>query len=254
MVKLLKYEFRAINKVFLFIWPGMLLLSLFERLLFSFEIENPAILVFAMLAFILFMFALIGALIFSIIFSTVRFYSGLLGKEGYLMHTLPTKTWKLLLSKLIPALTTITVTLLVMFACIYILVSGFMESLAGEAIFPDLKDLLGPSIPIAALNYLVSILCSTLQIYLACCLGHLFRKHRVLWSVLMYYGLNMVVQFVTTMLTFAILLGKDSHLGLLEPSSLMNETLLTTLPLQLCLSILFFFLCEFILRKKLNLE
>ena len=51
-----------------------------------------------MLAFI----AVIAAmLVIAVIFVVSRFSKGLLGNEGYLMHTLPVRPWQLVASKLI---------------------------------------------------------------------------------------------------------------------------------------------------------
>mgnify|MGYP006862531551 CR=1 FL=1 len=119
--KLLKYDLRANLKIFLFIWPAILVFGLLERVALMAELPVKISAIFVNLTTVLFVLAVIAACVFALVISVIRFYSGLLRDEGYLMFTLPVRPWQLVLSKLLTALLTLVVTGLVSFVSVGIL-------------------------------------------------------------------------------------------------------------------------------------
>lgn len=108
--KLLKYEFQATARYFLPLYLLIIVLALLTRLTMSITIESNQLLknLLVDLPSVLMAFAY-GAGLLSIGLVTLllvvqRFYSNLLGREGYLMFTLPVTPVKLLWSKLLAAL------------------------------------------------------------------------------------------------------------------------------------------------------
>lgn len=99
--KLLKYDLRANLKIFLFIWPAILVFGLLERVALMAELPVKISAIFVNLTTVLFVLAVIAACVFALVISVIRFYSGLLRDEGYLMFTLPVRPWQLVLSKLL---------------------------------------------------------------------------------------------------------------------------------------------------------
>ena len=99
--KLLKYDLRANLKIFLFIWPAILVFGLLERVALMAELPVKISAIFVNLTTVLFVLAVIAACVFALVISVIRFYSGLLRDEGYLMFTLPVSTTELIFSKLI---------------------------------------------------------------------------------------------------------------------------------------------------------
>ena len=101
--KLLKYDFRSMWKTFRIVWPAALILALVNRFTL-FGTTNPGESAFGQWVSVISMGLFIGVcftlVILSAVFVLTRFYKGLLGDEGYLMHTLPVKSWQLVLSKL----------------------------------------------------------------------------------------------------------------------------------------------------------
>ena len=109
LFKLLKYDLRSMWKQLSLVWGAALVLALVNRLTHSlgfmfrardFENHIAAITAFALMAVFVTMF------IISVVFVLQRFYRGLLGGEGYLMHTLPVRAWELVASKMICAIVT----------------------------------------------------------------------------------------------------------------------------------------------------
>ena len=122
--KLLKYDLRANLKIFLFIWPAILVFGLLERVALMAELPSKISAIFVNLTTVLFVLAVIAACVFALVISVIRFYSGLLRDEGYLMFTLPVRPWQLVLSKLLTAFLTLIVTGLVSFVSVGILFGG----------------------------------------------------------------------------------------------------------------------------------
>ncbi len=238
--KLLKYEYRANLRKLGLLWAGMILFAVVEYLLIGGEVADGSFLATLVM---LYATALIATNIFVFILAIRRFNKGLLGREGYLMFTLPVSVTKLVLSKFIVALSAVILNLTVTMLCTNLLNEGFAAS--EWVLFTTWEDVCGILVVIAAISL------SLMQIYLACCIGHLFRKRRVMWSVLTWFGLNFLMQNITLGALRAILQSRDSLLLVVEsPTSL----LLGLAGLQAILALLFFFPCVLILKKRLNLK
>ena len=197
--KLLKYDLRANLKIFLFIWPAILVFGLLERVALMAELPSKISAIFVNLTTVLFVLAVIAACVFALVISVIRFYSGLLRDEGYLMFTLPVRPWQLVLSKLLTAFLTLIVTGLVSFVSVGILFGGI------RGLLPSIRTSLeqsfggiinGWGIALLVLLVMVQVAVSVLQIYLSCSIGHLFRRKRILFAVLFYYAINVVLETV----------------------------------------------------------
>ncbi len=253
--KLLKYDLKSGIRIFGFVWLGIALMTGLVCLIFSFATEEtPVALVIGILTMLPLVFAIIGAIFFSNIFVALRFYKGLLGQEGYLMFTLPTAPWKLLTSKLISATIFVVGTTLFSAGGLFAIMNS-MLAFTGEDIFGILEvfgmdlTLTGATI-ITLLNFFLSGVAGIMMIYLACCLGHLCRSKRILFSILFYFAIDTVVSFLTSILQIVFLDGMVSaSMGVVAEGALYYS-----IPLNIALSVLAFFFCEKILRTKLNLE
>ena len=98
--KLLKYEFRAVGRLYLPLYALVLAFALANRVssTFSHSINLPQ----GLLA-VGYIMILTGLAIITFIFGITRFKTNLLGDEGYLMFTLPVSRAQLVLSKVISA-------------------------------------------------------------------------------------------------------------------------------------------------------
>ncbi len=250
--KLLKYDFKSGLRIFGFVWIVIAAVTGAVTLIFSLmENDSATKLIAGTITIMPIVFAMIGAVTFPYIFAAVRFYKGLLGREGYLMFTLPSSPWKLMTSKLISSVVFAVVTIVLAFFGVgMIFVSVFGEF--GGVFFGsfDFGDLFGMSDwdgVLVLVNYLLALVSGILQIYVALCIGHLFRSKRVLWAVLIYFGIN----FATSMISLFIEIAFISNGDMLSAA---NSMLYTSIPLYLGLGILYFFISERILRTRLNLE
>ena len=103
LTKLLKYEFKATGRVY----GGLYLAILAAAALLGLSFRFPIFLVHtAPIAVLMIIYlALVVAIVVMTVFTIVqRFTRNLLGREGYLMHTLPVSSVQLILSKLISSM------------------------------------------------------------------------------------------------------------------------------------------------------
>lgn len=262
--KLLKYDLRASLRIFLFVWPTLLVLALLNRLALFSPLEGNLWEFLTSLTLILHIFAMLAADLAAFIIAIVRFYRGLLREEGYLMFTLPVRPWQLLLSKLLTALLCELGTLLVsLLSLVILLVANPDVQEFIRYVSPDSADVINAgTVVLLVLTTIASVAAGLQQIYMSLAVGHLARKHRILLAVLFYYGLNVVYRSVSATLStigasrltttdFDVLFAYlDTH----PPVQLVNASLGISLAIMLIGNLIYFFVTELILRKNLNLE
>ena len=190
LLKLLKYDFRAMWKKFSLIWGAALVLALVNRFtLFRGSEENT---VFnAGLIPLIFICVVVAMFVISIVFVIDRFSKGLLGNEGYLMHTLPVRSWQLVLSKLICGAITWIISGMVAFVSPILmtpmhfwrqLIRDLVRNLDTVLLFLEFFLLL-----VSAIIQFIAV------IYLAVSIGHLVFHHHRLVSVAAFIGLYVLL-------------------------------------------------------------
>lgn len=254
MKKLLKYDMKSGLRIFGFAWLGIAVLTGLVCLIFALGSEDSvATAILGVIGLFPMIFGIMGAMMYSNIFVALRFYNGLLAREGYLMFTLPTTPWKLLTSKLISAVVFVGGTTLLSIGSVVAILAAAVNGFGIDLQY--LTEVFGIEFKfswtmVAMLaGQLVSIISGILQIYLACCLGHLCKGKRVLFAVLFYFVINTVISFIASVLQMIFAAETVGSL-----SVLVEGALYYTIPFDLGISLLCFFLCEWILRTKLNLE
>ena len=253
--KLLKYDLRANMKIYLFIWPAVILFAIIERIAISVDLDGKLGTVLISTTTTLFVLGVIAACVFALIVSIVRFYSGLLRDEGYLMFTLPVKPWQLVLSKFFTALLTCTVTFIVCGLSSWYLfdgIDGFYE--VADMILNRLKPRENLMLLLVVLMLFASLCEGLLQVYLSCSIGQLFKKHRVFWSVVIYFGITVLIEIVSVTALVGLNLWDVFDEVTESAAARTNLLLASVLAVQLALCTLYYFLTERILRKNLNLE
>lgn len=263
--KLLKYDFRSMIKQFAFIWPAALALALVNHFTInSFVTSSTAVgETTAGIAMLVYVAILIAMFVVALVFACQRFYKGLLGDEGYLMHTLPVKPWQLIGSKLLCAV--ITTFLSVVVALLSVLVLLPWEKEAIQEMFEGLHfifthwNVQALHIILGFLEFCLMIMMSFavgyLQIYLAMSIGHLFNKHRAAMTGVAFIVINAVVSAVTGRLlgpAFDLIFENVSLI--VDSSARFHSVMWIAIASELVLCAVYFAGTEFILRKKLNLE
>ena len=262
--KLLKYDFRSMLKQFAFIWPAALVLALVNHFTVnSFVTSSTAVgETTAGIAMLVYVAILMAMFIVALIFTIQRFYKGLLGGEGYLMHTLPVKPWQLIGSKLLCAVITTFLSVVVALLSILVILPWDREDF--QEIFRLLQYVFTHwniqathgviGLLEAILFMMTSFAVGYLQLYLAMSIGHLFNKNRVAWSVVATIAINTIVNAVAVRLLMPLFDTLSDIINNMNGMTGYHTAIWISIAGELVLSAIYFAGTEFILRKKLNLE
>ena len=263
--KLLKYDFRSMLKQFAFIWPAALALALVNHFTINNFVTSSTAVgeTTAGIAILVYVAILIAMFVVALVFACQRFYKGLLGDEGYLMFTLPVKPWQLIGSKLLCAVVTTFLSVVVALLSVLVLLpwekETFQEIFEGlHYIFTHLNVQAVHTI-IGFLEFcllmMMSFAVGYLQIYLSLGIGHLFNKHRAVMTGVAFIGINAVVTTLTGRFlgpAFDVIFENVNLI--VDSSARFHSVMWIAIASELVLCAVYFAGTEYILRKKLNLE
>lgn len=216
--KLMKYEIKSSMKLMAVIWAALiaasLLFSLSLHVLTDISVERPgggisfAIGIFEFITGLMYFAVFVALIVATLVIVIMRFYKGLLGDEGYLMHTLPVKPWQLITSKGIIAALIVMISVLVAFLSILVL-----AGVSGLETIPEMFGALGaiweeePRMVLVIVEAIIllvlSVLKSVYQIYAALAIGQLANKHRILLSLGAYIGISMIMSILFLLIVAA---------------------------------------------------
>lgn len=214
---------------------------------------------------VMYVMVIIAAFVITLIVIIQRFYKNLLTDEGYLMFTLPVKAHSHITSKGIVAFVWYLASFVVCALSIFILVvdqnviDGLSQFFTVE--LPRYFQLAGGDgiailFEVLAL-FLLSFVSGILMIYCSIALGSLFHNHKILGAFGMYLAINFVMQIIGTVGILVVFASSnDTALW----STMDSIRLVSTVVLPLCIayyavfSVVFYWVTNFIFKKKLNLE
>jgi hypothetical protein len=274
LAKLLKYEIKATARLFLPLYLALLLFAFINRvvnpfktskLTGNFNIQATISTISAIIYFAL----IVGIVVMTLIILIQRFYKNLLGDEGYLMFTLPVKTWQLIASKLLSALMWVVLSFTAVLTSVFILI-GLGEVFSHlPLIIRTIKTFTGSTILCIIPFYALVVAASNIiMIYTAISLGHLFERHKILASFGMYAVLYLVNQIISALMVVPLInavIVPNNSIGFLQPPKLgmpvvfpspsnLNIFILSVAFILIVLSACYLILINYILNKKLNLD
>ena len=283
--QLLKYEFKATKSLYFGLYLALALLSVVLGVSFRQEnawADNTNFGRLEVILMVLYLSVIFAIAVLCFVSTVQRFYKNLLGREGYLMHTLPVTETQLILSKLITSMVWVLCSGLVGIVCITVMVSiGVIDSETfGMVDWNSWKQLWGMLYgELGARFWLVTfwtilinlarladlILC----VYAACMIAHPFRKHVV---ILAFIGLNIVENQIDKLLgTNHVNLFMDITYRVADvnvtgvsygvtPMRWLAAALGTDVGYLFCFAVTaaiaaaYFFLTRWLMKNKLNLE
>lgn len=265
--KLLCYEIRATGRFFLPCFAGVLGLSILSRVFWGFQMHNTSsqfLNIFTAVFTLLLVLMTVASVIIATLGIIYRFYKNLLSNEGYLMHTLPVRTWEHVTAKLLSAMLWNILSIVVGALCVLIL-----GSLA-ENFWIDLRmawaqlwlslvaayQEIGLHLPVLmlmlALLFLLMGAASILLYYTAMSFGQRSDRHKVLVSIGVYFLILFCLQTLLILLTVSAI----PHIELPVFSGVAAAYLVlgSALALTLALDAGLFALTTWNLKRHLNLQ
>ena len=267
--KLLKHEWKEISVIPCVLSVVLLVLSVISGFSFLGIREGAADVsrFMTIMLWLLFYFALIAVSLGITIYLAVHFYKTMYTDEGYLTHTLPVSGRELLWSKLIPMAAWSLLTMLVV--VLAVLIFGGMGMLfAGRegivdmtVIWEEIHKLIrqmqlmgGSSLTafIISMVYImiVGIFNGPMMLAASIAIGQLVGKHRILGAIGAYFGITTVFQIASQAVFFPIMIGVEGD----NPLPLLTGMYFGIGTVSLVVTVLLYFVTEYLVTKKLNLE
>ena len=272
IAKLTKYEFRSSIKIMAMIWGALIVVSILLALTNPISDVNPLsddmsdasglAEILTVTAGILYAMVACAIVVVTVFIIIQRFYSSLLGDEGYLINTLPVKMWQLITSKGIAAACLVIISFLVGVISVLIIAHpdfGWLFEQFRRVLdeIPD-KPLFVLIVIEGIILCVLGIVKSIYQIYASISLGQLLNRHRLLGSVGAYIGISVALTIISSIFIFmSDKLGIDYVIA----SATDAFSQLTNFNLMMCFLIFievlqiaaFHIISERILSTKLNL-
>ena len=274
--KLIKYDILADYKRYGIVFAAMFLFSILlmvlDRLTDMFK-ENRFFQVMMIICVMLFFAAAVVMFTMIFVIATIRFYKNLVRDEGYLMHTLPVPTWKLIMSKFITTYIWSAAALIVMGICFGIvageplwlfkldigwevLSSAFVEDTV-DGTAEQLRNFFLVCFIVMALTPGFMVL----HIYMSLALGNLFHTHKLGMSVLLFFALYIAEQLLSGVAMLFMSSEMVEYLTVIDSVvpfeagyRYMMTSMIFSIVYTIVLMVGYFIGSERIFSKKLNLE
>ena len=282
--KIMKHEFIFIKRIYFPVFIGTVGVTLFSIILYKlntfFVSKDLPILSLAtgiINGLMMSLLVLVPAL--SVLFVIMMFYRTMVGREGYLTHTLPIKKRDLVIGKnlsgMIFCLFTMVVSLICFILYCYLTdIKLYSEIFGFHQVFHHLSEFFkNPTVQEHLLEILLAILlvfaAFLVQIYfnigygyLCISLGQLMNKHKIIYTILFWIAINIGISTLSSILISMIsilLLGTNFNEPLIDFISKNSFYAFDLLAFaMLAINAVLAFLCNFfsirLLTNKLNLE
>lgn len=268
MLKLLKHEIKATSRFFIAMYTGLIAISIIFNLFFGglttgrFDSSSDLYGVVSVLLLFLYFSLFIATFVGNIFMMAQRYYKNLYGDEGYLMHTLPVKSWQHVATKAIISGMWLLASLVFGMLSVFIL-SGQWPNFA--EIFRELSyeiSYAGFSPSVFYIQVIVFILLSLLTgmlpIFSAISIGQLWKKHRVLGAFICYIVINFARNIFTSMFLRSAYNPFSTSFYFASNASNMlaawNEYFWFGVITQVIFSAIFMFVSSYLMQNKLNVE
>ncbi len=256
--KLMKYEYRATARWFLPLYTALLIFAVINKYLPPAQVTaiegafniKQIITVITMFAYF---FLVVGLMVVTFVVVIQRFYKSLLGDEGYLMFTLPVKTWEHVTSKLFIALFWNLLSIIIAFGSVLLLIpTQDLRELSRS--LKQISEYLWPAgFIVIIVLCLVSLAFGIIIMYAAIALGHLFNKHKLLASFGMYLGISTLSQMIA-MLAMPFFIKPLTNSLIAPTPTQFNTLFLGISAVTAAMAVGYFAVTNIILKRKLNLE
>ncbi|MEG1930901.1 MAG: hypothetical protein RR131_07150 [Anaerovorax sp.] len=257
--KLLKYEVKSTGRIFVPLYGALAAISIIISLLFSPDSGMGGIVNGILLVLYFSLMVAIAVVTFVVIIQ--RFYKNLLTDEGYLMFTLPVKTWQLVAGKLLIAMLWSVVSSVVAGLSVFLIMTAtfgnfgeFIQMIQqGIHMLAQLEFNIWMTIFEVVLVMILSLAANILLIYAAIGLGHIANRRQILWSVVAYIAILTLLQIVTSLVMKILDLSGVDFMQMLSMQGQINLAIFGTMLLVVVTAVVCYVITVLSLNKKLNL-
>lgn len=274
--KLFKQEMKVLTKILLPVNILLLLITAVGSLILrsfnnNLNLSNDPVSRTLLVLFITFyIISLICVTCGAFIYMFVRYYKTMYSDEGYLTNTLPLSTHTLIIGKTLASSIWLFITYSFTFLSVILLVFCQLNTESRGQVYTELLNVIeqynqyapisfAPLMVFAVIIYMASMVYSVLFMYASMAIGQLFHKHKVIGSIVAYFGLNMVTQIISTMaMVFSGMFGyMTADGGFSTPDSIINyfySAYAINGIIVVILGAAFYYISYVLTKKKLNLD
>ncbi len=263
--KLFKYEIKATARLFFPLYGALLIFAIVNRFLLGLSDKgiNEIKGIPSTIGMTLFMMTIAAIFAMTFIVMIQRFYKNLLGDEGYLMFTLPVRPWQHILTKMSVSIVWLIISGIVTIIALFLMIAS-MEFIWEFSY--RLKELIllfhkefgidGYAMGVeTVLLLLISLAGGVLMVYLSLAIGHMFSRHKLLASIGAFVGIQTlgnvagvkIMEFISNFIEM-------ENLKLYDSVSTYHGLIWIFIAIGLVFCAIYFFLTNYILNRKLNLE
>lgn len=203
------------------------------------------------------------------VYIAIRFYRSAYTDEGYLTHTLPVTPRQIILSKLFVGTIWTFITGCVIIISVAVLIITFVFASTDFNLFYGIGEVweeflslfeeLGFHFYLSAFLFLLLSVTGSffniLMLYSAISLGQMFSRHRIAGAVVWYIAEYTIVQFGSSILMSITILGLFNSMDASDsPGSITSLLLGGSFLLTLAGDIILYYITEYMMKKKLNLD
>jgi hypothetical protein len=260
--RLFKHEMRACSRLLLPLYLVLVVLTLLDRIVINLHIFNGVSAIIPGLITFAYVMSLLAIVIVSFVIIVMRFYKNLITDEGYLMFTLPVKPRELINSKLIAAMLWTLLSVIAVLASIFaVVITPARLRILSDGLSDGMQKMhtyfgafTALFIAELILIFLIATIQSILHIYSSVAIGQLVNGHKVLGSFAAYIVIYVVCQIIGVVAT--VVGGFIFRFNNSAPDS--STVVFAFMPLMfvyiLVFSIGFYWVTDFLFKRKLNLE
>ena len=229
---------------------------------------------------ILYVVFMIAANVIVYLFLSMRFYREIYSEAGYLMHALPVTKGQLLWSHLICSGLWLLEFALLDVVCILIALAGIPEAyavlfrefgafaaelMAWAAEHPVVTVQIVVMIALTLLSWLLAPFAQMLQTYCAISLGQVFKTHRVIGAVVMYFVISFATGIASQVLAFILMMsfgGTMARMDMIASPLTATQMMLGIVDVAMVIALFFsaalcvgfFLITHHWMKNRLNLE
>lgn len=266
--KVFKHEMKSTSRLFLPLMIGFIAITILCKFAFEssysvFLKNNRLLEIITAIFFVLYFIYIIALFVMTSVFIVMHFYKTMVSDQGYLTNTLPVKTSTLINAKLLAAIIweLIAGALLVLSFILFFIghihvndIQDFMRDLTN--LYHELFNYVNMPVLLieVTVTAIVGLISGPLMMYAAIALGHLFKKHRILWAVISYFVIYVVMQIIAS--AYFSICGYSSpsvYNSEYAARTVENYMLFTTI-FSVAFTAGFYAITDYIFTKHLNLE
>ena len=275
--KLIKYDFMDASKLIIPFYIGMgvmgIVIRIFWFVLLNEKIDDRIKIstgVFQFMSYFGYVVVIIGIILMTYYAVIIRYYRSIYGNEGYLTNTLPIETYEIILSKLLTFFSWFVVNGIIIFFTFWFIIpleEVFKANIFRPEAFREIEMFLRHSVGTTLIIGIISLLVMTIEkilfLFLCVSIANMVKSYRILTGVGAYIILGGVINLIKRMiLTVSYIFDiknysnsyNNTDLETLRTFEYIFNTNLGLIFISIIFSIILFFVVNYLLKNKLNLE